>query len=152
MILREQRISRSKLLYKKLFLKISQVSQENVCVRVSFYQVTGLELAPLLKEFPAQVFPCEFSKFFKTIILQNTSGRLLLDEITCHAVIDQQVKSKTFYIFFSNIKFNFKPFLKICSEIAIKMKKRRQWHLSTAFIVNIEYIEHYNNRTRIKTL
>ena len=34
---------------KKVFLKISQNSQENTCARVSFYIVAGLTPATLLK-------------------------------------------------------------------------------------------------------
>ena len=40
---------------KKVFLKISQNLQENICTRVSFIKEENL----------AQVFSCEFSKMFK---------------------------------------------------------------------------------------
>ena len=46
---------------KKVFLKISQNSLENTCVRNSFLidlRVSGLQL--YLKEILAQVFSCEF--------------------------------------------------------------------------------------------
>ena len=46
---------------KKVFLKISQNSQENVCARFSFLiktQVTGLQFYQ--KETPVLVFFCEF--------------------------------------------------------------------------------------------
>ena len=46
---------------KKLFLKILQNWQENICVRVRH-----------------RFFPVIFTKFFKTRFLQNTSGQLLL--------------------------------------------------------------------------
>ena len=48
---------------KKEFLEISQNSQENICVRVTF----------LIK-----LQACNFVKLLRTPFLQNTSGRLLL--------------------------------------------------------------------------
>ena len=51
---------------KKLFLKISQYSQENACVRVSFQSSSGpSDLQLFKKEFPLQVFFCEFCEIFK---------------------------------------------------------------------------------------
>ena len=56
---------------KKLFLEISQNSQENTCVRVSF--VAGWSATLLKKEILAQVFSCEFCKLLhfshKSILL-----------------------------------------------------------------------------------
>ena len=52
---------------KKLFLKISQNSQENTCARASF----------LIKVFLHRCFPVNFANFLRTPFLQNTSGRLL---------------------------------------------------------------------------
>ena len=50
---------------KKMFLEISQNSQENTCVRVSF----------LLKKRPwHRCFPLNFAKFLRTPFLQSTSG------------------------------------------------------------------------------
>ena len=46
---------------KKMFLEISQNSQENTCARVFFSIVAGLRLVTLLKkEATAQVFSYEF--------------------------------------------------------------------------------------------
>ena len=60
------RTSRSKLLCKndvfkrvKMFLKLSQNSQESICVGVSFWYNR------LIKKTPTQVFSCEFCKIFK---------------------------------------------------------------------------------------
>ena len=72
-------------LLRKVFLKISQYSQENTCARVSiFNKVAGLRPCNLnKKETLAQVFPvniakyCEFCEIFKNTFLQNTSERLL---------------------------------------------------------------------------
>ena len=47
---------------KKVFLKISQYSQKNTCVGVSFY----------CKETPAQVFSCEYCKIFKNSFFYRT--------------------------------------------------------------------------------
>ena len=58
-------------LYKKVFLEISQNSQKNTCARVS--------PATLLKKRPQhRCFPVNFAKFLRTPFSQNTSGRLLL--------------------------------------------------------------------------
>ena len=66
-------------LWKKVFLEISQNSQENTCARVSFW----IKLMPeacnfIKKETRAQLFPVNFVKFLRTSFLQNTSGPLLL--------------------------------------------------------------------------
>ena len=57
---------------KKVFLAISQNSQENTCARVS----------SLKKRLRHRCFPVNFAKFLGTRFLQNTSGRLLLFIIT----------------------------------------------------------------------
>ena len=59
---------------KKVFLKISQYSQENTCARVSFLirlQALGLQVF-------SRCFPVNFAKFLRTPFLQNNSKRLLL--------------------------------------------------------------------------
>ena len=51
---------------KKVFLKISQNSQENTCARVSFLIKLQASACNLIKkETLAQVFSCEFCKIFK---------------------------------------------------------------------------------------
>ena len=57
---------------KKMFLEVSQNSQENICARVSFL---------IKKRLWHRCFPTNFAKFLRTPFLQNTSGRLLLDFI-----------------------------------------------------------------------
>ena len=62
---------------KKVFLEISQDSQESICARVFFLiklQVWGLQQKSLWY----RCFPVNFVKFLRTPFLQNTSGRLLL--------------------------------------------------------------------------
>ena len=50
---------------KKIFLKVSQNSQENTCARVSF--LIKLQTAAL-----TQVFSCEFSEVFKNTFFHGT--------------------------------------------------------------------------------
>ena len=59
-----------------MFLEVSQEnnSQENNCVRISFWMVRNF----VKKETLAWVFSCEFCEIIKSIFLQSTSGRLLL--------------------------------------------------------------------------
>ena len=63
---------------KKVFLEISQNSQENTCARVSFSIKLQAVFNFIKKETLAQVFSCEFCEISKNIFLQKTSGRLLL--------------------------------------------------------------------------
>ena len=50
---------------KKLFLKISQYSPENVCVGIFVSKNAVLQPATFLKETPTQNVSCEFCKIFK---------------------------------------------------------------------------------------
>ena len=60
---------------KKVFLKISQNSQENTWARASFL----MRPATLLKKSPwHRYFPVNFTKFLRTSFSQNISGWLLL--------------------------------------------------------------------------
>ena len=61
---------------KKVFLEISQNSQENICARDYF--LIKLQAYFIKKESVAQVFSCEFCEISKNTFFQNTSGRLLL--------------------------------------------------------------------------
>ena len=65
---------------KKVFLEISQNSQEYTCARVSFFnKVAGLRPGNLFKKrLWHRCFPVNFVKLLRTPLLQNTSGRLLL--------------------------------------------------------------------------
>ena len=53
---------------KKVFLEISQNSQENICVRVSFL----IKLFFIKKEALAQAFSCEFCEISKNIFFHRT--------------------------------------------------------------------------------
>ena len=75
------RSSRSEVFCKKVLLKMSQNSQKHICARVSFLiklQTSCLQLY-WKKRLWHRCFPVNFAKFLRTTILQNTSGRLLLD-------------------------------------------------------------------------
>ena len=63
----------------KVFLEISQNSQENTCARVSFLVKLQAASATLLKKrLWHRCFPVTFVKFLRTPFLQNTSGQVLL--------------------------------------------------------------------------
>ena len=70
------RSSRPEMFCKKVFLKISQNSQEIICARVSFFnKVADLRPAFLLKKrLWHRCFRMNFVKFLKISFLQNTSG------------------------------------------------------------------------------
>ena len=69
-------------LYIKVFLKISQNSQENTCVRISLLMnlQAWSQSPPTLfkKRLWHRCFPVNFGKFLRTCFLQNTFGRLSL--------------------------------------------------------------------------
>ena len=65
--------------YEKDVLEISQNSQENTCVRVSFLIKLQAWPATLLKKrLLRRCFPVNFEKFLRKPFLQNTSGQRLL--------------------------------------------------------------------------
>ena len=65
-------------LHLKVFLKISQNSQENTCVRFCFFfnKVVGQYF--MKKRLSYSCFPVNNEKYFRTPFLQNTLRRLLL--------------------------------------------------------------------------
>ena len=77
-------------LWQKVFLEISQNSQENPCASLFSIKLraSGLQLE---KKRPwHRCFPVNFAKFLRTSFLQNTFGRLLLRWLT-------QIPRKTTY-------------------------------------------------------
>ena len=68
-------------LRKRMFLEISQNSQENTYARESvFKNASGLKPATLLKKRPwHRCFYVSFEKYLKTPFLKTTSGRLFLE-------------------------------------------------------------------------
>ena len=66
-------------LWKKVFLKISQNSQENTCVRVSFLiKLQALACNYIKKKDWHRCFLSYFARLLREPFLQNTPGRLLL--------------------------------------------------------------------------
>ena len=66
-----------------MLLEISQNSQENTSVRVSF--LTKLQISAcnfIKKSLQHRCFPVNLAKFLRAPFLQNTSGQLLFDLIT----------------------------------------------------------------------
>ena len=51
--------------YKKMFLNISQISQENTCAKASYLRKLPEACNFIKKETLAQVFSCEFCEIFK---------------------------------------------------------------------------------------
>ena len=69
-------------LYKKLFLKILQYSQEKNCAGVSFLiKLQALSPVTLLKRLQHRCFPVNIVKFLRTPILKNICERLLLNSV-----------------------------------------------------------------------
>ena len=64
---------------KKVFLKISQNSQENIRARVSYLIKLQTEVCNFVENVTlTQVFCCKFCEIFKNNFLENTYRRLLL--------------------------------------------------------------------------
>ena len=64
---------------KKVFLKISQNSQENTCARVTFLIKLQASACNFIKKATlAQVFSCEFCEILGTPFLNDISGQLFL--------------------------------------------------------------------------
>ena len=65
-------------LYKNVFLKSSQNSQENTCARVCFLiKLQASACNFIKKETPPQVFSCEFCEVFRNIFFTEHLRRLL---------------------------------------------------------------------------
>ena len=70
--------TRPQVFYKnKLLLKVSQNSYENTCVGVAFYN----KVASLKLRLWQRCFLVNFAKFLRTTFLQNTSVRLVLNNL-----------------------------------------------------------------------
>ena len=80
---------------KKAFLKISQDSQENPCVVVSFNKITGLEVCNFIrKETPTQVFSCEYCEIFKNIDFEEHQQTAVFSGLTWTPA---KIKDESFY-------------------------------------------------------
>ena len=58
---------------KKMFLKVSQTSQESTCVGVSFKKLAGRRPVTSYKKSPTQVLSCEVCEIFKNTFSYRTS-------------------------------------------------------------------------------
>ena len=65
---------------EKVFLEISQNSQESSCARVFFNRVTGLACNFITKETLAQVFSCKFCETSKNTVLYNRTPTVASSE------------------------------------------------------------------------
>ena len=70
--------SHRRCLSKKIFLKISQISQKNTCVGVFFNKVTGQACNFIKKRLPCRSLPVKLAKFLRTHILNNIYELLLI--------------------------------------------------------------------------
>ena len=92
-------------LWKKVLLEISQNSQENTCVRVSFLiklQAWGLKL--IKKETLAQVFSCEFYEVSKNTFFIEYFWWLLLYFYNPRVGISENCKYSTAALIHDNIE------------------------------------------------
>ena len=65
----------------EVFLKISQILQQNTCVGASFWLVASLQDWNVLKKrLQHRCFPAKFAKCLRTYILKNICERLLLQK------------------------------------------------------------------------
>ena len=69
---------------KRVFLNISQNSEENNCVGVSFSKNCRPIIAE--KRLPHMCFPIKFMKFLRLSFLKNISGRLILGMMFFQAI------------------------------------------------------------------
>ena len=85
------RSSHQRFSVKKMFLEISQNSQENTCVRTLFLnKVVGLRPPTLLNErLRHRCFLRNFVKFLRTRFLQSTTGWLLLEYLLLPSTLDR---------------------------------------------------------------
>ena len=65
---------------KKMFLKISQISQENACAGGSFEQTCGLACNFIKKRLQHWCFPVKFAKLLRIPFFTEHLRRLLLDK------------------------------------------------------------------------
>ena len=114
-------------------LKISQSSQENICVKVSFLDnVADLRPATLLKQrLQHRCFAMNFAKILRAPFLQNISGQLFL---TIHLCRDGTCKCNPSHRLFKDFyesKF-FRSSYQMCSVKKGSQKFRKIYSKSTA--------------------
>ena len=105
------RTSLLEVFFKKVFLEISQNSQENTCARVSFFdKVAGLRPATLFKKrLWHMCFPLNFMKFLRTPFLTEHLRWLLLFFLnvsfitshTLHFMLFTSTSTSTYFFVFN---------------------------------------------------
>ena len=98
------------ILQEKVFLEISQNSQENTCARVSFLiKLQALACNFIKKETPTQVFSCEFYEISKNTFFTKHLWATA-SEYAWHSLLTDNLKRKLTYnhiirfvIFYLNI-------------------------------------------------
>ena len=105
------RSSHQRCFVKKVFLEISQNSQESTCARTSFsIKLQAAAPATLLKKrLWHRCFPMNFAKFLRTPFSQNTPGWLLLYYFMCF--IDLIVPKRCFELWNCSRIFPFEKLL-----------------------------------------
>ena len=107
---------------KKVFLKISQNSQKNICVRASFLITLQVEAFNFIKkETLEQVFSCEFCKISKNTFLTEHLKWLLFEPSFCMVSLFGLIPT-SIYLF------------------KVNNGQERYWCCSGFFIVNFEHI------------
>ena len=110
---------------KKLFLKISQNSQENNCIGVFFNKLAGLRSATLLtKEIPTKYFSCKFCKIFENRFFYRLPPSNCFYIWSVYSLIQPITRVKSPKVLF--LKFNS---LKI--PLKFSFWKHVQWHSVT---------------------
>ena len=87
-------------LWKTLFLKILQISQESTIVGVSFYNVASLQACNFIKKsLQHWCFPVKYANICRTIILKNICERLFLFAlVTLEEVKPRQSANRSIFL------------------------------------------------------
>ena len=119
---------------RKLFLKISEYSQENTCVGISFLiKMQAFRDPALLKETRTQVFFANIEKFLRAPILKNICERLLL-----------RVSLELFRIWTNNTgsEETFSPKNRLKTQLYEK-KQLKQWAINPGPMEKLNYLFTY---------
>ena len=105
-----------------MFLKISEYSQENACVKSLFNKVAILKISCFIKIDSNTVFFCKYREIFRARLLQNNSGGSFW-------MFERAINTPTA----QKIKFSIKDFFSKCDQICSFL---RIWtHLLTKSIM-----------------
>ena len=123
---------------KKVFLKISQISQENTYIEIP----KGLQL--YLKETPTQLFSCEHYEIFKS----NFSEQLTA------CISEIQTTNDVMYTLSENLTFNFRftNYFLTCSALQNLAPPNFCLLLRHSGMLNISYVLFFSNLNRLNAL